>query len=177
VEEYMMRGLLTVLCVVALSLSLGCSGGGGEPAGYAEAEAAPARELVVYDAPEPMEVPAPVEVTSDTDWESKCHNKDIEIIGVLNIVNPVAAYITAGFEQYGDRFSDVLNEEWVDTQYQLTAALTLYDSCKARRAAGEYDKQLFLDLEEVWQLLVKTGVAGVRTKSMVESEVKRLTAT
>ena len=27
-------------------------------------------------------------------------------------------------------------------------------------------------MEEVWQLLVKTGVAGVRTKSMVDAEVK-----
>ena len=173
----MKRDLLTVLCVVALSLSVGCSGGGEESAGYAEAEAAPAREMVVYETPEPMEVPAAVEVTSDTDWEAKCHNKDIEIIGVLNIINPVAAYISAGFEQYGDRFSDVLNEEWVDTQHYLTAALTLYEDCKARRAAGEFDKKLFLDLEEVWQTLVKTGVAGVRTKTMVESEVKRLTAT
>jgi len=41
-------------------------------------------------------------------------------------------------------------------------------------AAGNTDKQLFLDLEEVWQLLVKTGVAGVRTKSMVDAELKRM---
>ena len=30
------------------------------------------------------------------------------------------------------------------------------------------------NLEEVWQLLVKTGVAGVRTKSMVDSELAKL---
>jgi hypothetical protein len=124
-----------------------------------------------------LEVPDPVEVASDTDWKSRCHNKDIEIIGVLNIINPVAAYITAGFEQYGDRFSETLKEEWADTQVQLTAALTLYESCKERRTAGQFDKQLFLDMEEVWQLLVKTGVAGVRTKSMVDSEAKKITAT
>ena len=41
-------------------------------------------------------------------------------------------------------------------------------------AAGEYDKRLFLDLEQVWQSLVKTGVAGVRTKSMVDSELAKL---
>jgi len=96
---------------------------------------------------------------------------------VLNVINPVAAYITAGFEQYGDRFSDTLQEEWGDTQAQLTAAPTLYESCKERRSAGQFDKQLFLDMEEVWQLLVKTGVAGVRTKSMIDSEVKKITAT
>ena len=41
-------------------------------------------------------------------------------------------------------------------------------------ASGAYDKKLFLDLEEVWQGLVKTGVAGVRTKSMVDAELAKL---
>ncbi|MDH3628999.1 MAG: hypothetical protein OEV00_05385 [Acidobacteriota bacterium] len=167
-----MRGLLIVVCIAGLAF--GC--GGGE-SGYADEAAAPERVLIKYDVPEPMEVPEAVVLNSDDDWEGKVHNKDIEIVGVLNVINPIAAFITAGFEQYGDRFSDVLQEEWEDTQVQLTAALTLYESCKERRAAGEFDKQLFLDMEEVWQLLVKTGVAGVRTKSMVDSEVKRITAT
>ena len=131
--------------------------------------------LIKFEEPEPLEVPEPVAVASETDWESKVHNKDIEIIQVLNIINPVAAYITAGFEQYGDRFSPTLDEEWGDTQVQLGSALALYEDCKARRAAGQFDKQLFLDLEEVWQLLVKTGVAGVRTKSMVDAELRKLT--
>ena len=170
-----MKGLLTVLCVAGLMV--GCGGGGGDTAEYSEATQAPERALIQVEAPEPMAVPEPVEVASDTDWEARAHNKDIEIIEVLNIINPVAAYIAAGFEQYGDRFSETLQEEWVDTQAQLTAALTLYESCKERRSAGQHDKQLFLDMEEVWQLLVKTGVAGVRTKSMIDSEVKRLTAT
>jgi len=167
-----MRVLVTVLCLAGL---VGCAGGG--EATPAETAAAPARALIKVDAPEALEVPAPVVLTSDSDWEGKAHNKDIEIIEVLNVINPVAAYITAGFDQYGERFSDVLNEEWDDTQVQLTAALTLYESCKERRSAGSYDKQLFLDMEEVWQLLVKTGVAGVRTKTMIDSEVKRMTAT
>jgi hypothetical protein len=171
----MMKGLLTVLCIAGLSI--GCGGGGGEATGYSETARAPERVLIQVETPEPLPTPEPVEVSSETDWEARSHNKDIEIIGVLNVINPVAAYITAGFNQYGDRFSDTLNEEWADTQTQLTAALTLYESCKERRAAGEYDKKLFLDMEEVWQGLVKTGVAGVRTKSMVDSEVKRLTAT
>ena len=167
-----MRVLVTILCVAGL---VGCSGGG--EATSTEPAATPERALIQVEAPAPLEVPAPVELSSDTDWEGKAHNKDIEIIEVLNVINPVAAYITAGFDQYGDRFSDVLNEEWGDTQVQLTAALTLYDSCKERRSAGTYDKQLFLDMEEVWQLLVKTGVAGVRTKTMIDAEVKRMTAT
>ena len=167
-----MRVLLTVICVAGL---LGC-GGGGE-ATSSESADAPERVLIKVDAPAALEIPARVVLTSDTDWEGKAHNKDIEIIEVLNVINPVAAYITAGFDQYGERFSDVLSEEWVVTQVQLTAALTLYESCKQRRADGAYDRQLFFDMEEVWQLLVKTGVAGVRTKTMIDSEVKRLTAT
>ena len=79
-----------------------------------------------------------------------------------------------GFKQHGSKFSPTLQEEWTDTQEQLGKALGLYDSCKKRKsAAGEFDKQLFLDLEEVWQGLVKTGVAGVRTKQMVDAELKK----
>ncbi|MGW8179225.1 MAG: hypothetical protein ACWGQW_10765, partial [bacterium] len=116
----------------------------------------------------------PKEVSSPEDWEAKAHNKEIEVIQVLNIINPVAAYITEGFKQYGDRFPPTLQEEWGDTQQQLTKALTLYESCKERKKSGEFDKKLFLDLEEVWQLLVKTGVAGVRTKSMVDAQLKQI---
>jgi hypothetical protein len=162
------------LAILFLVPGLLVSCGGGEVAEYAEEAQAEEAALLVVEPPEPLEVPAAVEVTSETDWEAKAHNKEIEVIQIINILNPVAAYITVGFEQYGDSFSAVLHEEWADTQEQLTKALALYDSCKGRMAAGEYDKQLFLDLEEVWQLLVKTGVAGVRTKSMVDSELGRL---
>ena len=164
-----MKCFLTVLCVAGLTI--GCGGGGGEPAGQTASAPSPERALIQVDAPEPMVVPEAVEVSSDTDWEAKVHNKDIEIIGVLNIINPVATYIVAGFDQYGSSFSEVLHEEWADTQVQLTAATTLYGDCQKRMEAGDYDKKLFLDLEEVWQLLVKTGVAGVRTKSMVDQEL------
>ena len=115
-----MRVLVTIICVAGL---IGCAGGGD--ATSAGPAAAPERALIQVEAPAALEIPAPVELASDTDWEGRAHNKDIEIIEVLNVVNPVAAYITAGFEQYGERFSDGLNEEWVDTQVQLTAALTL----------------------------------------------------
>ena len=120
--------------------------------------------------PEPLGFRSPNSRPRRDDWEAKAHNKEIEVIEVINIINPVAAYITEGFKQYGDRFSPTLHEEWADTQVQLTAP-TLYEDCKERREAGDFDKKLFLDLEEVWQLLVKTGVAGVRAKSMVDSEL------
>ena len=124
--------------------------------------------------PEALEVPELRELASDEDWEAKAHNKNKEVIEIINIINPIAAYIVKGFEEYGESFSPTLTEEWEDTQVQLTAATTLWDSCKERMAAADYDKKLFLDLEEVWQLLVKTGVAGVRTKSMVDSELSRM---
>jgi hypothetical protein len=159
---------------VLLTVLTGC--GGPAQKGDQQAAAAP-RSGVQLDVtpPEPLEVPEPVEVASDDDWASKVHNKNIEVIQVINVINPVAAYITKGFEVYGDRFSPTLTEEWSDTQDQLTKAQTLYASCKERMAAGEYDKELFLNLEEVWQLLVKTGVAGVRTKSMVDAELQKMT--
>jgi hypothetical protein len=152
----------------------GC-GGPAEEGGQQAAEAPRSGVQLDVTPPEPLEVPEPKEVTSDTDWEAKVHNKNIEVIEVINVINPVAAYITKGFEEYGNRFSPTLTEEWGDTQDQLTKAQTLYASCKERMAAGDYDKELFLDLEEVWQLLVKTGVAGVRTKSMVDAELQKLT--
>jgi hypothetical protein len=162
--------MLMLLCMAGLMA--GCAG--APPESAAEAET-PRAALIVVEEPEPLEVPERRTVSSDTDWEGKAHNKEIEIIEVLNVINPVATYITAGFDKYGDRFSPTLHEEWQDTQAQLTAALTLYDDCKRRKADGSFDKQLFLDMEEVWQLLVKTGVAGVRTKTMVDAEAQRIT--
>ncbi|MCP4898141.1 MAG: hypothetical protein GY906_14305 [bacterium] len=159
--------LLLVPCVL-----LGC--GGGPPADSGSASQADEQPLLVVDTPEPLEIPARREITANDDWEAKAHNKEIEVLEVINVINPVAAYITEGFKLHGDSFSETLHEEWVDTQEQLGRAMTLYDSCKERKANGQYDKQLFLDLEEVWQHLVKTGVAGVRAKNMVDSELGRL---
>jgi hypothetical protein len=130
--------------------------------------------LLEVEAPPALEVAEPKEVTGEDDWEARVHNKNIEVVQVINIIQPIAAYITVGFEQYGSSFSETLHEEWADTQVQLTKATTLYGSCQERMANGEFDKQLFLDLEEVWQGLVKTGVAGVRSKQMVDSELARL---
>jgi len=130
---------------------------------------------VKYDAPEPLQEPAYIPPESEEDWKAKVNNKNIEVVQVINIINPVAAYITAGFEQYGQRIKNsTVHEEWVDTQEQLTKALGLYESCKKRIEQGMFDKKLFLDMEGTWQLLVKTGVAGVRTKSMLDAELQKL---
>ena len=130
---------------------------------------------VKFEAPAQMDVPDYITPGSEEDWKAKVNNKDIEVIQVINIINPVAAYITAGFEQYGQRIkNDTVHEEWADTQVQLTKALGLYESCKKRIEQAKFDKKLFLDMEGTWQLLVKTGVAGVRTKSMLDAELQRL---
>ncbi len=163
-----MKNVLIGCLVICFAAACGDSANSG---GQGSADEAP---LLSVEAPAPLDVPAPVDVSSDTDWEARVHNKEIEVLQVINVINPIAAYITEGFNQYGDRFSDVLQEEWQDTQHQLTSAMTLYDSCKERKSAGQFEKQLFLDMEEVWQLLVKTGVAGVRTNTMVDSELRRL---
>jgi len=168
-----MRSFLILL--FGAGMLVGCAGGGGgEPEVAVEQVSIADQARLEIAVPEPLAVPEPRPVSSDTDWEAKAHNKNIEVVQVINVINPVAAYITAGFEKYGTKFSPTLQEEWADTQEQLTKALTLYDDCQARMEGGQYDKQLFLDLEEVWQLLVKTGVAGIRTKSMVDSELQRL---
>jgi len=165
-----MKRLAMLAALPAFLTTCGPADEGGQQA----AEAPQAGIQLDVTPPAALEVPEPKELTSDTDWEAKAHNKNIEVIQVINIINPVAAYITKGFEEYGDQFSPTLDEEWADTQAQLTAATTLYGSCQERMKAGEYDRQLFLDLEQVWQLLVKTGVAGVRTKSMVDAELARI---
>ena len=161
------------ILILVPGLLIGC-GGTSDEAAYEAAEAADEVVLLDVEAPPAIEVPARLEVASDDDWAARVHNKNIEVLEVINIINPIAAYIAEGFKLYGDSFSPTLQEEWEDTQAQLGQAMTLYDSCKERMAAGEYDEALFLDLEEVWQLLVKTGVAGVRTKSMIDSELGRL---
>lgn len=169
---------MRALTLLTLTPFLLVACGAGEYDEATEPEPAPQQQGVqlTVEPPAALEAPEAVPVSSESDWEARVHNKEIEIIGVLNILNPVAAYITEGFNQYGDRFSPILHEEWTDTQEQLSKALELYDSCKARKADGAFDKQLFLDMEEVWQLLVKTGVAGTRTKSMVDDELRRMTS-
>ena len=165
-----------LLLIVAAGLLVGCGAvdqEGDQAPAAAERAAGPPITLQVEE-PEPLTAPEYQTPASEDDWAAKVNNKDIEIIQVLNIINPVAAYIIAGFDQYGDRFSPTLHEEWKDTQAQLTSATTLYEDCKARIEAGGFDKQLFLDMEGVWQMLVKTGVAGVRTKSMVDAELGKI---
>ena len=160
---------LTISLIAVLVLVFGC---GGESQEYSEQPSTTTTAVTLnVQAPDPLPMPEYKTPASDTDWESKVHNKDIEIIQVLNVINPVAAYIIEGFNQYGDKFNAQLHEEWEDTQVQLNRALSLYEDCKNRRKSGAFDKKLFLDMEEVWQLLVKTGVAGVRAKSMIDSEL------
>jgi hypothetical protein len=167
----------TAILFLSFSLCIFACGGGQEDGSATTSNQQTVGLTVDYTAPEPMEVPAAKKAGSSEDWEAMVHNKEIEVIQVINIINPVAVYITAGFEQYGSQIkSATIHEEWEDTQAQLTQAMTLYESCKKRKSAGKFDKQLFLDMEHTWQLLVKTGVAGVRTKQMLDEALNKLSS-
>ena len=160
-----------ILCLVYLC----ACGGGGDMNSAPPTDEASSGVSVQFTAPEAVPVPEYMAAKSDEDWKAKINNKDIEIIQVINIINPVAAYLTAGFKQYGSQIKNpTLHEEWTDTQEQLTKALTLYESCKERKKKNVFDKKLFLDMEDTWQLLVKTGVAGIRTKSMLDAELQKI---
>jgi hypothetical protein len=159
---------------ITLLFIIGCNGG-GDSAPAESSQETTVGATVEFTAPAPLAIPEYTTPKSDDDWKARVNNKNIEIIQVINIINPVAVFLTAGFEQYGDKIKNpTLHEEWADTQVQLTKALTLYDSCKKRTEAEKINKKLFLDHEDVWQLLVKTGVAGIRTKTMLDAELQKL---
>ena len=88
-----MRNLIVLLLV--FGLLIGCGERTGEPGEQAPQVAAKA-PLIKVTPPEPLDVPEPVTLKSDTDWQGKAHNKEIEVISLINILNPVAAYITEG---------------------------------------------------------------------------------
>ncbi len=162
--------VLITLLIAGLSLTA-CS---KKEAGSTDTPATTQTGLKVsYEAPAAAEVPARVTPESDSDWQAITNNKNAEIVEVLNIINPVAAFIIAAFDQYSDKLSEVTHDEWTDTQVQLGNASTLYGDCVKRLEAGNFDRQLFLDLEESWQIFVKVGVAGVRTKTMIDSDLLR----
>lgn len=164
--------LVTTLFVVAMLL-LGCAAPESDSDGGADETPT---ITINPEPPELMAVPTAVKIKGPEDWGGKAHNKEIEVIQVINILLPVKAYLVEGFKQYGTKISPTTNEDWEDTQAQLTTALGLYGKCAERKKGGEVSKQLFLDLEEVWQALVKTGVAGIRTKQMLDEELKKIAA-
>ena len=129
-----MKKLIPFLVIL---IFLFACGNGEESAPVDTTQAKPTGAIVTYDVPEAIVVPEAKTPKSDTDWETIVHNKEIEVIQLINILNPVAAYLTAGFKQYGDKIKNqTAHEEWTDTQEQLTEALTLYGSCKERKKAG-----------------------------------------
>ncbi len=164
-QQILLTGLLAAIVIA------GCSA--DQETTSDAPEQSQSRLVVKYDTPAPMEVSARTEPQSDEDWKAIANNKNAEIVELLNIINPIAAYITAAFEQHGSIFAEVTHEEWEDTRAQLTNASTIYGDCQKRMESGAFDKQLFLDLEEAWQVFVKVGVAGLRTKTMVEADLAR----
>lgn len=103
------------------------------------------------------------------DWEARCDAKIVEIEAVIEILGPVVTYLTEAFEK--NTFTETTTEEWGDAVTQFTYANKYYDLAKSWMKEGKYNKLTFLKLEEAWQYYVKTGVAGLRTKSMVDHEL------
>ncbi|MCP4567439.1 MAG: hypothetical protein GY841_07655 [FCB group bacterium] len=167
----MLHKVILAMILIAGLILVGCS---QEDSSSTTTDEPTAPKLVVnYETPAVLDVPARMEPKSDSDWEAIANNKNAEIVEVLNILNPVAAYLTAAFEQYGSKFGEITIEEWTDTQDQLTKASNLYGECKQRMADNKFDKKLFLDLENAWQIFVKVGVAGLRTKTMVDMDLAK----
>ena len=83
---------LAILAFLPVVL-IGCGGPAEDGGGQAEAP----KSGIQLDVTPPaaLDVPEPVEVSSDTDWEAKAHNKNIEVVQVINIINPVAAMSSA----------------------------------------------------------------------------------
>lgn len=103
------------------------------------------------------------------DWKVRCETKVGEIKGVIEILNPVVAFLTDAFKQH--KFTETTTEEWADALAQFTLATKAHDKAQEWMQAGQFDKRTFLKLEEAWQYYVKTGVAGLRAKGMVENEL------
>lgn len=98
-----MKKLFPIL--IMLLFVFGCGKGEEKAAGTASEDAGKG-VTVEYTAPEPLEVPQAKTPKSEDDWEARVRNKEIEVIQLLNIINPIAAYITAGFEQYGSQIKN-----------------------------------------------------------------------
>ena len=163
--------IISIGAIIAIIFA-GCSQ--QESAQQTEQSTSKSAAQVSYSAPEPMLVPDRVTPKTESDWPAKVNNKNAEIVEVLNILNPVAAYLTAAFEQYGGKLSQGAHDEWDDTVAQLTRANGIYETAKKKMEQKKFDKSLFLQLEEAWQIYVKVGVAGVRTKTMVDDELGKM---
>lgn len=103
------------------------------------------------------------------DWNARCDAKVAEIEALIGILGPVVTYLTEAFEK--NTFTETTSEEWGDAVTQFTYANKYYDLAKGWMKDGKYNKRTYLKLEESWQYYVKTGVAGLRAKSMVDHEL------
>ena len=108
-------------------------------------------------------------IAQDVDWKFKCERKVAEVESIIGILNPVVEYLTVAFDN--NTFTETTTEEWADAVHQFTQANKKYNSAKEWMEEETYDKKTFLKLEEAWQYYVKTGVAGIRAKGMVDSEL------
>lgn len=62
--------------------------------------------------------------------------------------------------------SDLKKHEVEDAKFWFKKADELLQKCKQKMDAGQYDKQLVVDLNQSWQWFIKAGSAAVRATMM-----------
>jgi uncharacterized protein YcfL len=74
------------LFILVSALLIGCGGSSDETV-YEVEESTAEAVLLEVEAPPAIEVPERLEVASDDDWAARVHNKNIEVLEIINIIN------------------------------------------------------------------------------------------
>lgn len=109
----------------------------------------------------------------ETNWEKRITEKQAAVDSLRETLKPIVSELSNAFEKHGEELSVYTTEEWKDAQHWYSLANSKYEEVKKRLKPENYNQTLYLELEEVWQLYVKAGSAGVRTKFMVDRELKK----
>ena len=128
---------ILIVCAVA-GLMVGC--GGGQPAETGGSAAEPPKAaLIKVEAPEPLEIPEAREVASDTDWEAKAHNKEREILEVLNKFSVVHVIAAEGIELLFLVALGIPLQRRLDIRREAQMQFNVFTSCEMKRF---FDKRI-----------------------------------
>ncbi len=94
------------------------------------------------------------------DWKTKAEAKHKTAIETKGVIESVFAEVTKGPK------NKMIEGEIKDAVYWKVKADTLLVKCEKKMEKSEYTKKLVYDLDNVWQMYVKTATVGLRIKSM-----------